>query len=100
MGRAGVNAVDKKCEPHRNGCGPAVKIMGESSGWNAGMESYQWFLLGVMVAWTPGLLVLALMLRRRNIGHDQRGGRHRTSPAQAMDVVQIDRRATGRVLKS
>ena len=34
------------------------------------MEPYQWFLLGMMVAWTPGLLVLALMLRRRNIGHD------------------------------
>jgi hypothetical protein len=28
------------------------------------MEAYQWFLLGMMVAWTPGLLALALMLRQ------------------------------------
>jgi hypothetical protein len=26
------------------------------------MEVYQWFLLGIMVAWTPSLVVLALML--------------------------------------
>jgi hypothetical protein len=26
------------------------------------METYQWFLLGVMVTWTPSLVVLALML--------------------------------------
>jgi hypothetical protein len=31
------------------------------------MEAYQWFLLGMMVAWTPSLLTLAIMLRRRNI---------------------------------
>jgi len=31
------------------------------------MKTYQWFLLGMMVAWTPSLLVLALMLRRHNI---------------------------------
>jgi hypothetical protein len=31
------------------------------------MKAYQWFLLGMMVAWTPGLLALALMLRRQNI---------------------------------
>jgi hypothetical protein len=32
------------------------------------MESYQWFLLGMMVAWTPSLLALALalMLRRHH----------------------------------
>jgi hypothetical protein len=35
------------------------------------MESYQWFLLGMMVAWTPALLVLALMLRQRHIGGDR-----------------------------
>jgi len=69
------------------------------------MEPYQWFLLGMMVAWTPGLLVLALMLRRRNIGHDplhergqpQRADQHSHSHAQAMDLVQIDR---SRALKS
>jgi len=31
------------------------------------MEAYQWFLLGMMVAWTPGLLALALMLWRHEI---------------------------------
>ena len=31
------------------------------------MEAYQWFLLGVMVAWTPGLLALAFILWRRHI---------------------------------
>jgi hypothetical protein len=31
------------------------------------MESFQWFLLGLMVAWTPGMLVLALMLRQNFI---------------------------------
>ena len=31
------------------------------------MEAYQWFLLGMMVAWTPGLLALAFMLWRRHI---------------------------------
>ena len=31
------------------------------------MAAYKWFLLGMMVAWTPGLLALALTLRRHNI---------------------------------
>jgi hypothetical protein len=31
------------------------------------MEGYQWFLLGMMVAWTPGLVVLALMLRKQHL---------------------------------
>jgi len=31
------------------------------------MDAYKWFLLGMMVAWTPGLLMLALTLRRHNI---------------------------------
>ena len=31
------------------------------------MEAYQWFLLGMMVVWTPGLLALALLLWRSNI---------------------------------
>jgi hypothetical protein len=26
------------------------------------MEPYQWFFLGIMVAWTPSLVVLAMML--------------------------------------
>jgi hypothetical protein len=34
------------------------------------MQAYQWFLLGMMVAWTPGLLALALMLRRHNIDNN------------------------------
>jgi hypothetical protein len=28
------------------------------------METYQWFLLGIMVAFTPSLLVLGVMLAR------------------------------------
>jgi hypothetical protein len=32
------------------------------------MESYQWFLLGIMVAVTPSLLVLGVLLARC---HDQ-----------------------------
>jgi hypothetical protein len=27
------------------------------------MHAYQWFLLGIMVAYTPGLIILAFMLR-------------------------------------
>jgi hypothetical protein len=34
------------------------------------MKAYQWFLLGMMVRWTPGLLVLALMLRQHDIGQN------------------------------
>ena len=33
------------------------------------MRAYQWFLLGMMVAWTPSLLGLAVILRR-NDRHD------------------------------
>jgi hypothetical protein len=28
------------------------------------MEAYQWFLFGMMAAWTPSLVVLAAMLRK------------------------------------
>jgi len=28
------------------------------------METYQWFLLGIMVAFTPSLLVLGVLLAR------------------------------------
>ena len=38
----------------------------------AAMQPYQWFLLGVMVAWTPGLVALALTLRQPDV--DQDGG--------------------------
>jgi hypothetical protein len=34
---------------------------------DAAMKAYQWFLLGMMVAWTPGFLALALMLLRPNV---------------------------------
>jgi len=37
------------------------------------MEAYQWFLLGMMVAWTPGLVVLALALRQHSIDQGKRG---------------------------
>jgi hypothetical protein len=26
------------------------------------MEDYQWFLLGMMVAWTPGMVILLALL--------------------------------------
>jgi hypothetical protein len=35
------------------------------------MNAYHWFLLGMMVAWTPGLLALALMLWRHSDGVEQ-----------------------------
>ena len=38
---------------------PSVLIAGVGT-----MDPYQWFLLGMMVAWTPGLVALALMLSR------------------------------------
>jgi len=41
------------------------------------MKAYQWFLLGMLVAWTPGLLALALMLRRHDIGQDSADTRSR-----------------------
>jgi len=51
------------------------------------MEAYQWFLLGMMVAWTPGLLVLALMLRQRHWpsqrGHLQSAHTVKTRPTAA-----------------
>jgi hypothetical protein len=31
------------------------------------MQAYQWFLLGLMVAWTPSLVVLAVILRKQNL---------------------------------
>jgi hypothetical protein len=31
------------------------------------MEAYQWFRLGMMIAWTPSLVVLAVMLRKQNL---------------------------------
>ena len=75
--------VNIKYKPTPELVGSAVSSFGGSvcSKWNgipfvfsyiswgkvdAAMETYQWFLLGVMVAWTPGLLALALMLRRHH----------------------------------
>jgi hypothetical protein len=67
---------------HRNWSGPAVSSLGErgpqrnaslivqllTSWWGVtAMEAYQWFLLGMMIAWIPGLLALALLLWRSNI---------------------------------
>jgi hypothetical protein len=45
-------------------------LIGKADGWDAAMENYQWFLLGLMAAWTPGLLVLALLLWRHNVDQD------------------------------
>lgn len=35
------------------------------------MEPWQWLLLGVMLGWTPGLLLLALMLGRQMESRDE-----------------------------
>jgi hypothetical protein len=48
---------------------PVVLIAGGEAGGGgeagAGtMDPYQWFFLGMMVAWTPGLVALALILSR------------------------------------
>ena len=37
------------------------------AGQSAAMEAYKWFMLGMIIAWMPGLLVLALMLWRDQI---------------------------------
>jgi hypothetical protein len=42
---------------------PAVLIAGGEAGAGT-MGPYQWFFLGMMVAWTPGLVALALILSR------------------------------------
>jgi predicted sugar kinase len=63
-----VNIVHIK-ESH-TGIGSACRlalIVGKQAREAAKMEAYQWFLLGMMVAWTPGLLTLALMLRKDHI---------------------------------
>lgn len=39
------------------------------------MESYHWFLVGVMVAWTPGLIVLALLLSRAELSYPHHANR-------------------------
>src|SRR4051794_13661611 len=41
------------------------------------MHSYQWFLLGMMAAWTPGLVALALVLAH---AYDPDPQRHQISP--------------------
>jgi hypothetical protein len=46
------------------------------------MEAYQWFLLGMMVAWTPSLLALALTLWRRNHNIDQNSADNSSSHAR------------------
>jgi hypothetical protein len=33
----------------------------------AAMEAYHWFQLGMMAAWTPGMLALGVMLWRHDI---------------------------------
>jgi hypothetical protein len=46
---------------------PVVLIVGGEAGRQepgATMDPYHWFFLGMMVAWTPGLVALALILSR------------------------------------
>ena len=65
--------------PSRNGITLVAVVHWEYlQGWDAAMEPYQWFLLGLMVAWTPGLLALGFMLWRRHIDQTraENGSRH------------------------
>jgi hypothetical protein len=55
------------------------------------VHAYQWFLLGMMFAWTPGLLVLAVMLRRRD--RDDSEVRSRPIPAASWARSSAVRRA-------
>ena len=32
------------------------------------MEPWQWFIAGMITAWTPGMIVLAILLRRQGEG--------------------------------
>jgi hypothetical protein len=41
------------------------------------MKAYQWFLLGMMVAWTPSFLALALMLWRHDVNQNSAGNSSR-----------------------
>jgi len=52
----------------------AMTSKGET--WPGGerMESYHWFLLGIMVAVTPSLLVLGLLLARSHDSADNHSG--------------------------
>jgi hypothetical protein len=49
------------------------------------MEAYQWFLLGIMVALIPCLVILALVVRRAT--------RHRELGANPSVAVAVDRAA-------
>jgi hypothetical protein len=46
-----------------NSSGLLLQIGDNDSGQKE-MQPYEWFLLGMMVAWIPALVVLAVMLRR------------------------------------
>jgi hypothetical protein len=50
------------------------------------MQPYQWFLLGMMVAWTPALVVLALMLRRTFTKPTETGTEGRTGKRRWRNV--------------
>jgi hypothetical protein len=43
-------------------CGEYAKVEESDKGKGRGMDPIQAFLLGIMVAWTPSLIVLALAL--------------------------------------
>jgi hypothetical protein len=48
------------------GVGPNEKLVGITP-----MEAYQWFLLGMMAAWTPSLLALALRPRQNSADNNK-----------------------------
>ncbi len=87
MGRALCGRPEHKLfrwTPSIGGCGPSadcpicgttMAMTTEGEIWSAGerMESYHWFLLGIMVAVTPSLLVLGVLLAR---SHDPADTNH------------------------
>jgi hypothetical protein len=58
------------------------------------MEPYQWFLLGVMAAWTPGMIVLALFLWRTPTPEMEPG-----RPEEIARVPAISRQQAGAALR-
>lgn len=46
---------------------PFILTTGKICRGGAAMEAYHWFLLGMMAAWTPGMLALGVLLWRHDI---------------------------------
>jgi len=71
----GIEVADFSSATFADGHIPDTLRIGYCSKYSRGalMEPYQWFLLGMMAAWTPGLLILAVALcqvdHQPEVGH-------------------------------